>query len=59
MMKGINVSKWQGNIDFNKVKAAGIQFVRVHTMEQLTIMLRLLSSMLFLKFVRLVLEQGK
>lgn len=27
MMKGIDVSKWQGNIDFNKVKAAGIQFV--------------------------------
>ena len=26
-MKGIDVSKWQGNIDFNKVKAAGIQFV--------------------------------
>ena len=27
MMKGIDVSKWQGAIDWNKVKAAGIQFV--------------------------------
>lgn len=25
--KGIDVSVWQGNIDFNKVKAAGIDFV--------------------------------
>lgn len=24
---GIDVSKWQGNIDFNKVKAAGVDFV--------------------------------
>lgn len=27
MSKGIDVSTWQGNIDFNKVKAAGIDFV--------------------------------
>ena len=27
MIKGIDVSSWQGNIDFNKVKASGIQFV--------------------------------
>lgn len=26
-MKGIDVSKWQGNIDFKKVKASGIDFV--------------------------------
>ena len=26
-MVGIDVSKWQGNIDFNKVKAAGCEFV--------------------------------
>lgn len=26
-IKGIDVSQWQGNIDFNKVKAAGINFV--------------------------------
>ena len=26
-MIGIDVSKWQGNIDFNKVKAAGVEFV--------------------------------
>lgn len=25
--RGIDVSKWQGNIDFNKVKASGIDFV--------------------------------
>lgn len=25
-MKGIDISKWQGNVDFNKVKADGIQF---------------------------------
>ena len=25
--KGIDVSVWQGNIDFNKVKSAGIDFV--------------------------------
>ena len=24
---GIDVSRWQGNVDFNKVKAAGIEFV--------------------------------
>lgn len=28
-MKGIDVSGWQGTIDFNKVKAGGIQFVIV------------------------------
>lgn len=27
MTSGIDVSQWQGNIDFNKVKAAGINFV--------------------------------
>lgn len=27
MIKGIDVSKWQGNIDFKKVKESGIQFV--------------------------------
>lgn len=27
MYDGIDVSKWQGNIDFNKVKASGIDFV--------------------------------
>ena len=27
MSKGIDVSKWQGNIDFKKVKASGIDFV--------------------------------
>ena len=27
MKHGIDVSKWQGNIDFNKVKAAGVDFV--------------------------------
>lgn len=26
-IKGIDVSQWQGNIDFNKVKASGINFV--------------------------------
>lgn len=26
MMKGIDVSKWQGRIDWQKVKAAGIEF---------------------------------
>ena len=26
-MKGIDVSQWQGNIDFNKVKSSGIDFV--------------------------------
>ena len=25
-MKGIDISNWQGNVDFNKVKADGIQF---------------------------------
>ena len=27
MMKGIDVAKWNGNIDWNKVKAAGVEFV--------------------------------
>ena len=27
MIKGIDVSTWQGNIDFGKVKASGIDFV--------------------------------
>lgn len=27
MIRGIDVSSWQGNIDFQKVKASGIQFV--------------------------------
>lgn len=27
MIKGIDVSRWQGNIDFKKVKASGVQFV--------------------------------
>ena len=26
-VKGIDVSVWQGNIDFNRVKSAGIDFV--------------------------------
>lgn len=26
MIKGIDVSRWQGNIDFNKVKASGVNF---------------------------------
>lgn len=29
MYKGIDVSRWQGNIDFTKVKASGVQFVIV------------------------------
>ena len=29
MIKGIDVSRWQGNIDFNKVKASGVNFVIV------------------------------
>lgn len=29
MTKGIDVSKWQGNIDFAKVKASGIDFVMI------------------------------
>lgn len=29
MIKGIDVSRWQGNIDFKKVKASGIDFVIV------------------------------
>lgn len=29
-IKGIDVSKWQGNIDFEKVKAAGYKFVMVN-----------------------------
>lgn len=27
MIRGIDISSWQGNIDFQKVKASGIQFV--------------------------------
>ena len=27
MIMGIDISHWQGNIDFNKVKASGIDFV--------------------------------
>ena len=27
MIKGIDISSWQGNIDFAKVKASGIDFV--------------------------------
>ena len=27
MKKGIDVSTWQGNIDYNKVKSSGIEFV--------------------------------
>ena len=27
---GIDVSQWQGNIDFNKVKASGVDFVIIH-----------------------------
>ena len=27
MIKGIDVSKWQGNINFQKVKDSGISFV--------------------------------
>ena len=27
MIKGIDISRWQGNIDFEKVKASGIRFV--------------------------------
>ena len=26
MMKGIDVAKWNGNIDWNKVKAVGVEF---------------------------------
>ena len=29
MYKGIDVSRWQGNIDFSKVKASGVEFVIV------------------------------
>ena len=25
--RGIDISTWQGNVDFNKVKASGIQFL--------------------------------
>lgn len=28
--KGIDVSRWQGNVDFNKVKAAGYEFVMLN-----------------------------
>ena len=27
--KGIDVSRWQGTIDWNRVKAAGIQFAMI------------------------------
>ena len=27
MLKGIDISYWQGNIDFNQVKQSGIQFI--------------------------------
>lgn len=27
MMKGMDISKWQGAVDFAKVAASGIQFV--------------------------------
>lgn len=30
-LKGIDISTWQGNVDFNKVKAAGINFVLIRT----------------------------
>ena len=30
MKKGIDVSKWQGNVDFNKVKAVGYDFVIIN-----------------------------
>ena len=30
IMRGIDVSLWQGNIDFNKVKKSGIDFVIIH-----------------------------
>ncbi len=29
MYKGIDVSRWQGNVDFTKVKASGVEFVIV------------------------------
>ena len=29
MMKGIDVAKWNGNIDWAKVKAAGVQFAMI------------------------------
>jgi len=32
--KGIDISKWQGNVDFNKVKADGIQFVIIKAGEK-------------------------
>ena len=31
MVKGIDVSEWQGVIDWDKVKAAGIQFAIIRT----------------------------
>ena len=30
-LKGIDISTWQGNVDFNKVKAAGIDFAIIRT----------------------------
>lgn len=30
MMKGIDVSQWQGHVDYNKVKAAGYKFVMIN-----------------------------
>ena len=32
--KGIDISKWQGNVDFKKVKASGIQFVIIKAGEK-------------------------
>ena len=32
--KGIDVSKWQGDIDYNKVKASGVQFVIIKAGEK-------------------------
>ncbi len=31
LYSGIDVSKWQGNIDFNKVKQSGVEFVMLRT----------------------------
>ena len=30
-VKGIDVSSWQGNIDFKKVKASGVEFVIIRS----------------------------
>ena len=27
MLKGIDISQWQGNVDFNQVKQSGVQFI--------------------------------